>query len=164
MSELILVRVYPAVESIRVNIQNPLETILVKVRGSVGPTGAKGDQGDTGSQGIQGDQGDQGDQGIQGIQGNQGIQGIQGIQGVKGDTGPPSLDLEIGETPSGLINGSNNIFTTSLDFVPGTVELYRNGVRQKTPFDFTTSGTNTITTAFAPVAGEDIQVDYEKGA
>jgi hypothetical protein len=66
------------------------------------------------------------------------------------------------ETPSGAINGSNATFTTAFEFLPATVEVYLNGIRQRLVDDFTLSGGDTIQFTNSPMTGEQITVNYEK--
>lgn len=64
-----------------------------------------------------------------------------------------------GETPSGLVNDSNTVFTLASTPVVGSVKVYHNGVRIKVTEDYTISGT-TITFVIAPATGDNILVDY----
>jgi hypothetical protein len=75
-----------------------------------------------------------------------------------------SADLIIGETPSGLVNGSNATYTTANNFVAGTVEVFVNGVRQKEGAgnDYTTTGLTTINMLTSPQTGDQILVNYIK--
>lgn len=84
-----------------------------------------------------------------------------GPQGPAGAGGTGSI--EIGETPSGTIDGSNATFTTTAAFVPGQVRVFINGIAQRAGTDFTTSGTQTILLTSSPQVGDFIQVDYERG-
>jgi len=68
----------------------------------------------------------------------------------------------VGETPSGIVNNSNATFTTAFAFVPASVELFINGVRQKRILDFTTTGTTTVLTTDSPLTGELLQLNYER--
>jgi hypothetical protein len=68
----------------------------------------------------------------------------------------------INEIPTGLINGINNIYTSSFNFVPGTVEIKLNGLTQKIIDDYNTSGTNTIIFNISPTIGENIIINYHK--
>lgn len=66
------------------------------------------------------------------------------------------------ETPTGLVNGLNTVFTlanTPVD--PSLVEVYRNGLLQLLGalFDYTVSGA-TITFSVAPLVGSEIRVSY----
>lgn len=66
----------------------------------------------------------------------------------------------IGETPNGDVNGANATFTTDYNFVPETVALFVNGLIQKKPIDFNTSGQTTILTAFSPEHDDVMLVNY----
>jgi hypothetical protein len=63
------------------------------------------------------------------------------------------------ETPSGSINGSNVSFTLKNAPAPGTLQLYRNGVRQGAGGDYTITG-NSITFGAAPSSGDVLLADY----
>lgn len=67
---------------------------------------------------------------------------------------------EVGQTPTGTVNGVNTVFTTATAYRTGTLRVYVNGIRQKTSyFSETTSTTFTFTTA--PSTGDEVLVDYE---
>lgn len=68
----------------------------------------------------------------------------------------------LNEIPSGAINGMNATFTTQHDFVPGSVEVYMNGLKQKLIDDFNTTGVRTILLAQSPNSNENILVNYIK--
>ena len=61
------------------------------------------------------------------------------------------------QSPAGLVNGANTIFTLPVE--PTRVMVYLNGVRQLENTHFTFAG-DTITFAEAPFAGDWIIVDY----
>lgn len=65
-----------------------------------------------------------------------------------------------GETPTGLVNGSNAAFQSAFDFVPESVVVLVNGVEQRRVTDFNTSGTRTITLTEAPNTGEAVRINY----
>lgn len=64
------------------------------------------------------------------------------------------------EVPSGTVNGSNTVFTLSADYIPGTLAVYLNGMRQKITDDYTETAGHTITFVGAPLSGDKILVDY----
>ena len=72
-----------------------------------------------------------------------------------------SVALVTNEVIGGTINGVNTIFTLAGSAVTGTVELYKNGVRQNPGLgnDYTVSG-STITMATAPLTGSILLADY----
>lgn len=74
---------------------------------------------------------------------------VDGTSGPCG-AGGPGANFVDGETPSGLLNGSNAVFTLADAPSPASsLELYRNGLRLKHGLDYTVTG-NVIT--FAGVA------------
>ena len=64
------------------------------------------------------------------------------------------------EEPAGLINGSNNSFTTASNFQPGKVSVFINGLLQKIVTHYQTSGTNIILLNDSLTVGDQIQVNY----
>ena len=86
--------------------------------------------------------------------GAQGLQGPQGIQGVS------NVVTIYNEQPAGLINGSNNSFTTASNFQPGKVSVFINGLLQKIITHYQTTGNNTILLNDSLTVGDQIQVNY----
>ena len=86
--------------------------------------------------------------------GARGEQGLHGIQGVG------SVTTIYNEQPAGLINGSNNLFTTSTNFQPGKVSVFINGLLQRFVSHYQTSGTNTIILNDSLTVGDQIEVNY----
>ena len=72
-----------------------------------------------------------------------------------------AADTVHGETPAGVIDGSNATFTTAFDFVPESVDV-SDGVRLKVIEDYQTTGNRTIILNQSPLAGENILIDYIK--
>jgi len=64
-----------------------------------------------------------------------------------------------GETPGGLINGSNVSFTLANTPAAGSLHLYLNGLRQSRTVDYTIVG-NVITFISAPTAPGKLVADY----
>lgn len=62
------------------------------------------------------------------------------------------------EDATGLVNGSNTVFTTSVDFQATKLSLYKNGLRENLGPDYTVTGANEITTTVAP-KGNPVQAD-----
>lgn len=85
--------------------------------------------------------------------------GVQGIQGVQGLPGAVALSI-YNEQPSGLINGSNNVFTTSSSFQPGKISVFINGLLQKIVTHYQTIGNNTILLNDSLTVGDQIQINY----
>jgi hypothetical protein len=67
-----------------------------------------------------------------------------------------------GERPSGPINGSNNVFTLSAaPLPPSSLQLYRNGLLQRQPDDYSVAlQTITFVAASVPQPGDIIQAFY----
>lgn len=81
---------------------------------------------------------------------------------VIGGGGGGSATTVWGETPTGTVNGSNATFTTAHNFVPGQLEVFVNGVRQKPVTHFNTSGLTTILFSDSPITGDQLQINYER--
>jgi len=67
------------------------------------------------------------------------------------------------QTPTGLVNGSNTLFTVpGGTYIGGTLEVKINGIDQKRTVHFTETspGTGTFTMSDAPLTGDDIMVDF----
>jgi len=83
--------------------------------------------------------------------------------GVIGENGTGAwVDFE---TPTGLINGSNLVFTLASAPSPlGSLELYRNGIRLSPSVDFALTG-NTISfiSGAQPQAGDVLRASYRTG-
>ena len=90
------------------------------------------------------------------------VDGTAGPCGEPASYGPVFTD---GETPAGLINGSNAVFTLADAPSPETsLSLYRNGLLQKQGVDYVISG-NTITFApgSIPQEGDVLLASYRVG-
>ncbi len=86
------------------------------------------------------------------------VNGTSGPCGSAG-TGPGFVD---GETPAGLINGSNAVFTVGNPPAPaGSLALYRNGLLQAQNVDYSVAG-NVITFApgSLPLTGDTLMATY----
>lgn len=79
-------------------------------------------------------------------------------------TGGVATNLVDNETPTGLVNGVNTVFTTAFSFSTGTTHLYRNGLRQQLGGgnDYTETAANQITFVSAPLLGDILIIDYQK--
>lgn len=68
------------------------------------------------------------------------------------------------ETPSGTVNSSNTSFTTAQAYIGGSLQVYVNGLRQKTGTHFTetTPTSGTFTMSDAPITGDILTVSYQK--
>ncbi len=62
------------------------------------------------------------------------------------------------------INGLTDSFTTSFNYVAGTLKIYLNGIRQSpgASLDYTETGINSFQLNSTPVSGEKLIVDYTK--
>jgi hypothetical protein len=73
-----------------------------------------------------------------------------------------SAIFETGETPSGTINGSNATFTSAHAFVPESLEVFLNGLRQKLVSDYVSTGGTTIVFSISPTVGDSISINYQR--
>lgn len=78
--------------------------------------------------------------------------------GITGGAGAVNV---YNETPSGVEDGINKIFTISLSFKPLSTRLYLNGQRLKLGQDYTETGANQITYVEAPFLTDNIIIDYQ---
>lgn len=95
------------------------------------------------------------------------IKGPPGPEGPQGPQGPPgaaegTANFVCGETPVGLINGVNRVYTVSATYVDGTLEVYLNGLRQRETADYDELGGTTFQFVIAPFSTDSISVDYVK--
>lgn len=81
------------------------------------------------------------------------------IVGGGGGGGGGDTSYVQNETPSGLVDSSNDEFTLSSSPMADSLQLYLNGVRQKVTDDYTISGT-TVTFVTPPTTGDKITADY----
>jgi hypothetical protein len=83
---------------------------------------------------------------------------------VDGSSGPCAgvVAFVDGESPGGVVDGSNAAFTLSAAPAPATsLHLYRNGVRLKLGFDYTLSSSTVIfVVAMTPQPGDALVADY----
>jgi hypothetical protein len=68
----------------------------------------------------------------------------------------------VGEVPMGAVNGSNATFVSVHSFVPESVRVYLNGVRQKIVSDYVLALGTTISFFISPVVGDSILIDYQR--
>lgn len=69
-----------------------------------------------------------------------------------------------GETPAGLVNSSNALYTLGRSYIPGSLSVYINGWKQKgggVHFTETNPALGTFTMSDAPVTGDDIMTDSQ---
>lgn len=74
-----------------------------------------------------------------------------------------SNSLITDETPSGAVNGTNTAFTTNVKYVPNSLQVWVNGVKQKRGTHFSESNPSGggFTMSDAPLSGDDIMVAYQ---
>lgn len=80
------------------------------------------------------------------------------------DYGATTLNTHIvyGEVPSGVIDGSNKVFTTASPVLNNLLDVFLNGAYQKMGDDYSFDGISTITFTVAPPPGSIVLVDYIK--
>lgn len=82
------------------------------------------------------------------------------VPGPPGPPGPPGSGTSIfGETPAGVQDGVNTVFTLANTPQPGAISLYRNGLREYLDVGFSVTGA-TITISAAPLPSDEITADY----
>ena len=65
-------------------------------------------------------------------------------------------------TFSGVLDGINTIFSTSVPFDSSTLAIYVNGVRQTVTTDYTLTGASQITFIIAPTSDSILIADYNE--
>jgi hypothetical protein len=87
---------------------------------------------------------------------------VDGTSGVCGGGGGSTINFVDGESPGGVVDGSNVTFTVANAPSPSTsLHLFRNGIVQKLGFDYTFSGVTIVFVAGAtPQPGDTILADY----
>jgi hypothetical protein len=87
---------------------------------------------------------------------------VDGSSGACGSGGGSSVTFVDGETPGGVVDGSNATFTLVSPPTPSTsLHLFRNGLMQKLAFDYTFSGSTIIFVGIAtPQPGDTILAEY----
>lgn len=71
--------------------------------------------------------------------------------------------LIVNEIPSGLINNTNDIYTTGSAYMPGTLVVYYNGARLM-PSSVTELSSTQYQTSFKPLTDSTLTNDYLKAA
>jgi hypothetical protein len=72
----------------------------------------------------------------------------------------PNSSIIIKGTPTGLVNGSNTVFTAPQPYIAGTLQVYINGIAQSLLVAETTPTTGVFTITPAPLTGDDISIYY----
>lgn len=63
------------------------------------------------------------------------------------------------ENLTSQINGSNDTFTVSVNFVSDSLRVYYNGIRQTNDF-FSITSNNQFQLTFTPITGDKLEIDY----
>jgi hypothetical protein len=87
------------------------------------------------------------------------------VDGSTGPCGTPATSFVDGDSPSGIVDGSNTAFTLSATPNPASsLAVYRNGILQKAGFDFTANGNSVhFVGAAAPQPGDTLLASYRLG-
>ena len=62
------------------------------------------------------------------------------------------------EEAIGNIDGTNTTFVSSFHFIPGTLDVFLNGLEQHSPSDYIEIDTHTIQFVNPPLGGEDSDI------
>lgn len=78
-------------------------------------------------------------------------------------TAPTTVGIRTNEAVSGTVNGTNKVFTTIAPYIPGTLEIWVNGLKQipVTHYVETTPTSGVFTFDDAPLTGDNIIVNYQ---
>ncbi len=87
---------------------------------------------------------------------------VDGSSGTCGTSGTTTASFMDGDSPAGIVDGSNTAFALSQTPSPSTsLALYRNGIMQKAGQDFTVSGTSLLfVSANTPQPGDTLMASY----
>jgi hypothetical protein len=87
---------------------------------------------------------------------------VDGSSGVCGSSGGATASFMDGDSPGGIVDGSNKTFTLSQSPTPATsLALYRNGILQKVSRDYALSGNTLVfVTADTPLPGDTLLAFY----
>lgn len=79
-----------------------------------------------------------------------------------GDVPAPSNSIVSNNTPTGDIDGTNTVFTTGQPYIPGSLEVYVNGLLQVSGIHYTETNpaTGEFTFDEAPLTGDNIVCNY----
>lgn len=77
-------------------------------------------------------------------------------------TAPTTVGIRTNESVTGTVNGTNKVFTTTVAYMPGTLEVWVNGLKQipATHYTETTPTSGIFTFDEAPFTGDNIIVNY----
>lgn len=75
---------------------------------------------------------------------------------------PVQLRYVSDETMGGIVNGTNVTFTTSANYIPGSLTIYLNGLKQRAGLsnDYIEVDDQTIQMNYAPLPGDVVVADY----
>jgi hypothetical protein len=74
-----------------------------------------------------------------------------GPQGIPGPSGLPAIGSMVDEVLIGSVNGANLVFATTYDYLPGSTQVFVNGLKQRTGIDYWEKGVNEIMFSEAPM-------------
>ena len=90
-----------------------------------------------------------------------GAPGPMGPQGPPGSSGSGGAVQTVwGETPAGLIDGSNQVYTSANPYMPNLLGVYLNGLRQRRTNDYSETGSQSFQFLQAPQPGDSLSIDY----
>jgi hypothetical protein len=84
---------------------------------------------------------------------------VGNIQGPPGASAPPGAGV-IGDIPNEIPDGTTTIFTVNHPFLPDSLCVYVNGLRQRPTIDFVVLNETQFQFTTAPHVGDFVQVDY----
>lgn len=67
----------------------------------------------------------------------------------------------VNETPTGLVNGSNQAYDTAEPYIAGTLQVFLNGQLQALTINYTETDSNTFTMVTAPLTDDTLRVTYQ---
>jgi|SRR5215469_10245917 len=95
---------------------------------------------------------------------------VGNIMGPEGPAGPPGTlppgqgvyTFVTGEIPTGVIDGTNKLFTAAANFHASSLQVFLNGLRIQDQLEWTipTGIFNQFLMTQAPMVGDSLQIDY----
>ena len=84
--------------------------------------------------------------------------GRDGVRAQQSCTCPTFVTYTV---PASLVNGTNTVYTVAAQPIPGSIQVYLNGVMEHLGVDYTTAGAR-ITFLFIPQSGDFVFITYLK--
>ena len=74
--------------------------------------------------------------------------------------GTGGIQMIWGETPTGVIDGANTVYTSANAYAANSLAVFLNGLRQRRAGDYSETGIQSFTFLNAPLPGDSLSIDY----